>query len=316
MLEDNPFAIYRDSNYRDPPKIIYTYEPYFEYKQQGLTDENVPNFAKAMFIDPFIKNHLKQKFIDTFLLKYVNDRQFRVKNKGKYIVIIDNSEYEIVNNEQESIALRNYQKGGKLNIYIGDLMKFNGGVSKVVFDRSEGFSKLKTSDGTTIDIYKQNHYKLKCGITHLPTLQNNCVAFDNNIECVYDTGCDISFLFLLNLWNFNKFKFNEIARNGTTEYWNDNNFKKIERIEFNIADNNITFVNLIELDNPLYISINGLNPVPIYTLIVPIIEPENHKSMMFLIGLDIINQHTSIISKFNNKVELRITNQKEEMFLS
>ena len=66
--------------------------------------------------------------------------------------------------------------------------------------------------------------------------------------------------------------------------------------------------NFVYLSRPYYVSINGLNPVPLHLFTVP----NNNNDEMFLIGLDIINQHSSIISKFNGEVKLVIMNQKEE----
>lgn len=313
MAEVDYLSQFVDLNYIPPPKKIYKYEPYFEYRKQGLTDENVPDFAKVIFINPFIKNRLKQEFIDTFLLNYIKSKRFKDEYNGKYIVILNNLDYTIVNSIDESVALNDYQIGGKINIFIGELFTVRAGVSTVILKREQGHQTFEKIDGEKISVHKQETYKVKCGITHNETIQYGSVAYNKDIECLYDIGCEISYLFLPELWDFELNKFKDNIRNGTTEYWNKNYFNNTHSIYLTIADNNKTVVNLIHLKNPLYITINGLNPVPVYYLLIPLLEPEEESNMLFLIGLDIINQHSSIISKFNGKVELRITNQKEEI---
>lgn len=93
----------------------------------------------------------------------------------------------------------------------------------------------------------------------------------------------------MNCWNFEKSLFSDKIKNGTTEYLNDS-FTHIEGIFCNIVGGNKYFTNLIFLDEPLYISIDGLKQVPIYNLIVSVEEPDNIQDMMHLIGLDVINQ--------------------------
>ena len=57
-------------------------------------------------------------------------------------------------------------------------------------------------DGEQLSIHKQNTYKLKCGITHNDKIEAGSVAYNPKIECIYDLGCEISYLFLPELWDF------------------------------------------------------------------------------------------------------------------
>lgn len=75
----------------------------------------------------------------------------------------------------------------------------------------------------------------------------------------------------------------------------------------------VVYVRYVFLSKPLYISIGGLKPVPINHLAVPVELPENISNFMFLVGLDVINQHTSIISRFNGDVHLKIVKQRDEL---
>lgn len=313
MFETDYLQQFVDPNYVAPPKTIYKYEPYFEYRQKGVTDENLPDFAYVFFTNRFIKNTLKQEFLDNFLIKYLTDKKFKARHDGKYIVVLNNTEYVIVNSIEDSDSLNNHQIGGKMNIYIGDLPRVRAGVSTIVKDKKEGNCVFKTSNGENISVYKQQTYKLKCALTHKTVLEHGSMAYNKNIDCIYDTGCEISYLFLPELWDFENYKFKNNIRNGTTEYWNRNNFGRTSCVYIEGANGNIFSVNLIYLKNPLYISVEGLNPVPVYYLLVPIEEPDENTEFLFLIGLDIINQLSSTISMFNGKVQLRLTNQKEEI---
>jgi hypothetical protein len=40
--------------------------------------------------------------------------------------------------------------------------------------------------------FKQNHYKISCGITHLPYVKQCSITFDDNAARLYDPGCDAS----------------------------------------------------------------------------------------------------------------------------
>lgn len=62
----------------------------------------------------------------------------------------------------------------------------------------------------------------------------------------------------------------------------------------------------------MYISIVGLNSVPIKIFSVPSEYPPDRKFPMYLFGLDAITQYSSTISNFDDKIQLRITNQRYE----
>jgi hypothetical protein len=311
-----PFDAYRSSDYTEPPEIEYEIEPEFDYNQnEYLTEESVPNFAKAVFIDPYIKNSLKQEFLDEFLVPYLTDYSFRNKNKGKYIVFLNKKKYLIINNHDDLASVGDINDG-KLCIHIGELPKIgNTFVSKVIINREEGDTLVKKADGGNLNIFKQNPYKITCGITHIPEVRTDHIAFDNNISCIVDTGADISYLFLFKYWKFDVSNFTNNIINGTTEYWSSRHYST-ERIETSAANNIQCLVDLIVLHTPLYISINGLNPVPIMHLLVPIKRPICDTNFTYLIGQDILTQHTYIQSKFDGKVQLRIINQREENLLT
>jgi hypothetical protein len=59
------------------------------------------------------------------------------------------------------------------------------------------------------------------------------------------------------------------------------------------------------LTKPLYVKIGDLDSIPVYTFFISLTNDEKE---IFLIGLDVINQHSSIISRFNGTAKLVIIN--------
>lgn len=148
-----------------------------------------------------------------------------------------------------------------------------------------------------------------CGISlHQNSTNDMVMAYYSDV--IYDSGNEITTLFRLDLWDFeNECFFNN---NLLLQLWNSN-IKNIRPILVNGANSTQSSVNLIIFKNPVYISINGLKPVPIFQLLVPVKTPTDDNISMFLLGMDVISQYTSIISKFNGIVQLRIVEQREEI---
>jgi hypothetical protein len=186
----DPFSNYRTENYVNAPKKTYKYEPIFNYRQfDFLTEETVPDFAKAVFIDRFIKNTLKQKFLDEFLVPYMTDNNFRRRNSGKYIVFLNKKRYLIIDN-LDNIENVGDPDDGKLCIYIGNLPNVgNVFATKIIIPQTEGVSEVKKVDGGTLLIHKQHH-------THLRDMTPDYIAYDPNIKCIFDPGADVSSFFL------------------------------------------------------------------------------------------------------------------------
>jgi hypothetical protein len=93
--------------------------------------------------------------------------------------------------------------------------------------------------------------------------------------------------------------------NNTAKHWHEC-YLDTQRVVFNVAD-------IILLKYPLYITIEGLNPVPIMYFLVSTEPINKDPRYMYLIGLDVLNQHTWLYSQFDGKKLLKITNLREEI---
>lgn len=64
-------------HYANVESIKYDLEPIFDYLQfDYLNEQNVPSFAKGIFLDRFIPNSLKKEFVEEFLYYYI----YTIKN--------------------------------------------------------------------------------------------------------------------------------------------------------------------------------------------------------------------------------------------
>lgn len=301
----------------------YVLEPLFDYlKYRELTEENVPNFAKGIFEDRLIPNKLKEIFINDFLLGYIFDSTFRNKYTGKYIVFsfIDNSlEFTIVDSKEEAL---NIEDIGKIRdfVFIGPLQKVNFGMintkeTKIVVETSkQNINIFSEKYKRQISIERTNHYNITCGLSSSPNYMGDNdvnMRYDLRVNCIYDPGADGTFLFLLQCWDFKEQCFNKHLGDPIIDEWY-NHVDTVELIDSGIPCGLSTRVRVILLKKPLFISINGLDPVPIFKLYLPLLPPATVDSFLFLVGLDVINQHSSIISKFDGRVCLKIMNQREE----
>lgn len=301
----------------------YKLEPVFNYLEyDGLTEENVPDFAKAVFVDRFIPNSLKVAYIEEFLTHYIHNPQFKRENDGKYIVFSffdDELDFFIINSKDELLGRKDVGKVRDV-IPIGPLREI---YSAMISCREKKVSVESTKSKVTIpsqklqrniSFIKSNHYRIKCGMTLSEKYIGNDdpnIRFDVNLHCIFDTGADATFLFLPQYWDFEKHNFVRNSGDPVIDQWHDN-VLHVEPILNNVACGGKSHVDTIFFKNPLYVSINGLDPVPIYQMIVPLFPPKNVEEFLLLIGLDVINQYSSIISRFDGKVCLRIMNQKEE----
>lgn len=120
---------------------------------------------------------------------------------------------------------------------------------------------------------------------------------------MFDTGCTSSPLFDDSIWDFDKVCF----INPTVELEYLNRIKP-ENIQ---TCNGISHERIVYLKKPFYVSIEGLNPVEIYYFTVPL----EKETLTSLIGMDIISQHTVLLSKFDGKYGIRITELKEENWI-
>ena len=119
-------------------------------------------------------------------------------------------------------------------------------------------------------------------------------------DCVFsqyvivDTGCCTTSLLNIDYWDFDKQEFVIYPPNRILKFiwvkekmseWNDN--KKLVEIVDVETPNCIIPENKIYFDPPLFIKINKVNPIPLYSMLVAQ-KREDHK--LYLLGLDYLTQ--------------------------
>lgn len=89
-------ALIKASKTPETQRIQYEYKSKFNMKE-----EDIPDFIKIFFIDPVIETSQKDIFIEQFCPLYLNNEQYRIDNKGKYIFIEDGKIKGIINSERD-----------------------------------------------------------------------------------------------------------------------------------------------------------------------------------------------------------------------
>ena len=278
------------------------YEEFNYYQDEVLNPKTLPNFMDVIFTNPYIPSEQKQIFLEEFAIKYLKEKKFKNSVKGKYILFFNNIYTEIIDKKTDAF---NYGTGrdSKITIKIGELERNKQFMGKICESLKYKEDEIYTYEDTTIIYKKVSGSIIKCGMGDTNTIidENRFKIMDKLI----DTGCDITPIFCKSLWDFKKSKF-KLGMN-------------IDHLEnfFGFVDQRLTetcngdiYVNMIYLKKPLYVTIKGLNPVPIYILSVPLLSKG---TLPNLIGLDVISQYTMMISNFNGIVEMRFTEQREEL---
>lgn len=196
----------------------------------------------------------------------------------------------------------------------------NLSVDKVMIPKTVLIDTVKMKDfnmmeyDKDIEIHKQ--YKIACAITHLDYIDPKHILFSdlkivNNRshikESIIDTGAEIYNLNAQYAWDFDKMEF--------LEKYNQNNklndligSKLVGNIK--CAGNSFIKVLYVYLKKPLYVSVGGLKPVPIYCFLVPL-EPNEE---LYLISLDILDQLTMIKSNFRDGHYILLMNERTEFW--
>lgn len=174
-------------NYQVPDYSQY-YQPYFEYRQAShLTNESVPEFAKAIFEDPFILNSIKQNILDEVISPFILDKNFKDSVSGKILAIINNERYLIISSISD---IENVLKKDETSLVvpIGPLLLLNSHGQKIIVDHCKVNTEMRNEHGEYIaTICKDQHYKLKCGVSVYNAVDTN-MRIDNKINCIYDSG--------------------------------------------------------------------------------------------------------------------------------
>jgi hypothetical protein len=117
-----------------------------------------------------------------------------------------------------------------------------------------------------------NEYMIKCGISHLPYIDENTVYIPLKVDdngnkteqkCIFDLGCTTTNLFTPQMWDFKKGqitkKYHKISKK-----W-EKLIGSIYNVNLSLATNCKTKVNQVFLTKPLYVNIEGLTRVPIHS---------------------------------------------------
>lgn len=75
-----------------------------------------------------------------------------------------------------------------------------------------------------ISVEIPSHYFIECGLTSSLVFEGNNdknIRIGNGVNCIYDPGADISFLFLLNCWNFKAKNFIQSETDHVINSWRD-----------------------------------------------------------------------------------------------
>lgn len=265
--------------------------------------EDLPDFAQAVFSDPAIPNDEKTLFANDFLYDYLNDNKFCRENKGKYLAFIDRK-YTGVFDTKDEIYMTYSRKN--INIARVGLTSINAYVSKCALNENVGSERIfKTKDNKTIymDFKTSASYKVNCSISHV---ENTPALTTFPVETIYDTGADVTTFFRHDLWDYNSSCFKNIV-----DEWNKIGFTK-EIASFVIANGSSNIVNILYFTRPMFVSIEELPQVKGYKFVLPL-TADDAISCVILLGVDIINQYTSIISRFDGNVQLRIMKQRDEL---
>ena len=289
-------------------KPEYNVEPYFDYdKIRYLRGHKIPHFALRLFEEPYIPNLEKKRFCDEFLREYLENEEYHKNVKGQFIAFLNNKFYGIVENEADFWNIGG-NRATRTLIKIGKVQNIRGNVCKRECKTNSFFKRM--NDGKLKEFIQHEIYNVNYGISYMNKLDKYTYKFflpTGGKKIIWDTGCEITLLPFPELWDF-KLKYFLKSDNLITE--TINNMKCYdEPITMNCAGGLNINMTIIYFKQPIYISVSGLNPVEIHKLVVP----TSFQEYEFLIGLDIINQYTSIISKFDGKIELMVQNQREEI---
>ena len=119
---------------------------------------------------------------------------------------------------------------------------------------------------------------------------------------IFDTGYKTTPLFDKSIWDFSRNCFMNLNINDEYLY-------KILGQEIQTC-NGLSYEKIIFLKKPFYVSIEGLRAVEIFYFSVPY-DPS---LLVDLIGIDVISKYTVLLSKFDGKYCIRVTEQGEELW--
>lgn len=305
---------------------------YFNYDQESLRGKFIPGFAKIILDHPYFSQEQKQKFVDLFLIEYLEDEEIQEALYGQYLIFNNRDFIAILEDLKELSELEKQgYTGVKYTVPIG-YVRMTGGTGgfSVSFDRPPPHEKLSNfHDGPRV-IYEEGPYIVNVGIS----AERNPSSFDQFIEreMIYDTGAFKTIIPFPELYDADK---QEFFLPDNYPYLTEENInfytkesyerERIVTLDFinKLNDNRDHFEPLqshgvtssADMDElcfkvPIKVTPGGLTAKELMSVAVP---KENNILRMLLLGRDLINQYTNIISRFNGKIQLRITEQRDEI---
>jgi len=314
------------------PKITPVKEKYVEpynFENSELKEEYVPFYFKTIFSTPFIPNEERQRFIDNFLIRYLTDNIFYESMQGKYLLFMNHKWEGVIENLEEAM---NYGLQGdrKQTWGIGhsksDFSNYgtsyiSGDRPTVVIDPDEinnihNILNKRTGNRYNKNIETRSHYMVNIALSHRSDLNfldelDRKQALFSVTELIYDLGAQISMLPFFGIFNRQLSQFDETNPQYGVMFseWNKKIGDTNNGFMYVAGGYKIPIINII-FNEPLYESIEGLKPVPVHKFYITF---EENPDQMILLGLDVIDQHTSILSNYSGRTQLRISNQRDEI---
>lgn len=253
----------------------------------NITYEELPSFARIIFSNKLFKHSDKIKIKD-FLIDYMNNvNDYQHEFEGNYIVFI--------NRKLDGIYSSNrFEKtNSKFDFDIG-----KDEIITVKITKNQEFCQLNNLGQTTIKGKTNDENSYKCFSTNCSIKYNNEEIFQ---KYIIDTGAYKTVIPHLHKWNYKTLKYDNknLGRRSTASMLNEN-IVCSDIVETKCVGNIVNFYNVI-FKKSVDFSINGLHPVKIPSMIVPV-EKTN---VCQLLGIDIICKHTMIISSTNNAVDIK-----------
>ena len=239
------------------------------------------SIKKRVKRDTYLSKEAKTQFKIKFLKLYLEDEDFRKEVEDKYILFI-NQEYIGVYPTINSMMYLGKSRDNKYCI------KISGHTEYALAKHSVPIEISKDKFGKDcIKTFKSNGFMSNV---------ENPGTYDNLFEkyMTIDTGCTTTSLLNIDYWDFDKQEFVIYPPNRILKFiwvkekmseWNDN--KKLVEIVDVETPNCIIPENKIYFDPPLFIKINKVNPIPLYSMLVAQ-KREDHK--LYLLGLDYLTQ--------------------------
>ena len=260
-----------------------------------ISKEDLPRFMLPIFTSMSVSTSEKIRFLNIFCKPYLEFPKLRNELEGKYLYFLNNIFIDVIDSKDNMDYSNSFDT--RFVVKIGKLDNYNGYCKTIINSR---YKPILSRDKKELTGNVIKSFNTKCYI--LPDLNNQ--TFNNFItrNKMLDIGCDISPIFDPEIWNFN----NDSFQNSTLHSLCFNSYEYIDMS----TCNGLTIEKFIILKQPLYISINGLKPVPIYYFTIP----NNPNNIVNIIGMDILSQYTVIFGVFNGLYQCRIMETEDNFW--